>query len=39
MIFINGVEKPKLSDLMTEDEKYGVVLISPKGKKFRMVKC
>ena len=24
---------------MTEDEKYGVVLISPKGRKFRMVKC
>ncbi|MBA7507345.1 hypothetical protein ES706_06064 [subsurface metagenome] len=24
---------------MTEDKKYGVVLISPKGRKYRMVKC
>lgn len=24
---------------MTEDEKYGVVLVSPSGRKYRMVKC
>ncbi|GAH90568.1 unnamed protein product, partial [marine sediment metagenome] len=24
---------------LTEDEKYGVVMVSPSGRKFRMVKC